>query len=342
MVFYLLPLAYFYLMFGLGYRVGRPSLGVALGSLPLLALALLRGQVGGDTPNYVSAVEVLRDAGEPLEMFEPLFERLLLALAQLPVDPMAVLALVSLLTAVLLLRGWWLVERDMVLFSGIFAVFFIDMTMNGLRYGLAFALIALAASLLVRGHRFFFWVIVAAASMIQISSGLIGIVLFLFQDFRGRSFVLVGLFAAAIAATFSDYLLLKLVANEVLQKPGALSGLSSLGMIGALLLVWGTDRNLRGGAAGKIVVLVLLALIGYGVAQISYAGLRLQALVAFLTALALACHMHTHGLRPGRRTVVALFVVGVLFGALKLRNIAQSDADAEAPFIPYKFFWEGV
>ena len=340
MLFYLLPLVYFYAMFGLGLRAGRPGLGAALGALPLLGLALLRGQVGVDTPNYISAVEVLRDAGEPLEMFEPLFERLLLLLARLPIDPLAVLALVSLLTAVLLLRSWWLVERDMVLFTGIFAVFFVDMTMNGLRYGLAFALVTLAASLLVRGHRLAFWLVVAAASQTQISSGLIGIVLFLFQDFRWRSFALASLFGVIVIAGFSDYLLLKLVANEVLQKPGALSGLSSLGFIGALLLVWAADGKLREAAVGKIVVLLLLAALTYAVALMSYAGLRLQALVAFLTVLSLACHMYAHRLRPGRRTVVALVAVGIVFGALKLRNLAQSDADAEAPFVPYKFFWE--
>ena len=63
---YVLALSYFYAAFELGRRNGRPGWGVAIGALPAIALALLRGQVGVDTPNYVSAVEVLRDVGEPI------------------------------------------------------------------------------------------------------------------------------------------------------------------------------------------------------------------------------------------------------------------------------------
>lgn len=340
MLFYLLPLVYFYLLYGLGRRAAHPALGATLGALPMLALALLRGQIGVDTPNYVSAVELLRESGEPQELFEPLFERLLLLLSQLPIPSLAVLALVSAMTALLLLRSWWRVEPDMALFSGVFALFFVDMTMNGLRYGLAFSLIVASAIMLLSGRRWAFWILVAAASLIQLTSGLMGLLLFLLHEFRWRSMVYAAVFGLLLLAGFSDYLLLKLLANEVLQKPGALSGLSSLGFIGAVLLVWGLDREARSGAAGKILVLLLLAAASYGVAQISYAGLRLQLLIAFLTSLVFACHLQQHKLQLARRTALALIVVGMLFGGLKLRNIAQSDEMVEAPFVPYKFFWE--
>ena len=337
---YVLALSYFYAAFELSRRNGRAGWGATLGALPAIALVLLRGQVGVDTPNYVSAVEVLRDVGEPIEMFEPLFEQILLTLSGLPLPPLGVLALVSATTTLLLLRGWWLVERDMVLFTAIFAVYFFDMTMNGLRYGLAFAVVTVAAAALVRGRFVVFVALVAAASLIQITSVLMGAVLLLCHEFRWRSALATALLAALVSLSFGEYLLFKLLANEILQKPGALSGLSTLALSAALLGVWVSRPELRAAAQGKIVLLGLLALAAYAVAQVSYAGLRLLSLVAFLTALVLACHMHKARLRFDRRTALVVIAISVLFGALKLRNLAQSDEDAEAPFVPYRFIWD--
>ena len=59
-----------------------------------------------------------------------------------------------------------------------------------------------------------------------------------------------------------------------------------------------------------------------------------------LTALVLACHMHKARLRFDRRTALVVIAIGVLFGALKMRNLSQSDEEAEAPFVPYRFIWE--
>lgn len=337
---YALALLYFYSAFELGRRNGRVGWGIAIGASPAIGLALLRGQVGVDTPNYVSAVEVLRDIGEPIELFEPLFEQILLAFSRLPLPPLGVLALVSLTTTLLLLRGWWKVERDMVLFSGVFAFFFFDMTMNGLRYGLAFAIVTVAAAALLRGRFVVFLALVSAASLIQITSVLMGAVLLLCHEFRWRSVLATLLLAALIYLAFGDYLLLKLLANEILQKPGALSGLSTLALSGALLAVWASRPKLRADAHGKIALLALLAVAAYAVAQISYGGLRLLSLVAFLTALVLACHMHKAKLRFDRRTALIVIAIGMLFGALKLRNLAQSDEEAEAPFVPYRFIWD--
>ena len=337
---YALALTYFYTAFELGRRNGRAGWGVAIGALPATALVLLRGYVGVDTPNYVSAVEVLRDFGEPVELFEPLFEQLLLTLSRLPLPPLGVLALVSATTTLLLLRGWWKVERDMVLFTSVFAVYFFDMTMNGLRYGLAFAVVTVAAAALVRGRFVVFLVLVGAASLIQITSVLMGVVLLLCHEFRWRSVLAAGLLAALVSMTFGDYLLLKLLANEILQKPGALSRLSTVALTVALLSVWASQPALRAHAQGKIALLAVLALAAYGVAQISYAGLRLLSLTAFLTTLVLACHMYKAQLRFDRRTALVVIAIGLLFGALKLRNMAQSDEEAEAPFVPYRFMWD--
>lgn len=340
MLFYLLPLVFFYAMYAVGLCISRPGLGAALGALPMLTLALLRGQVGVDTPNYVGAVELLRDLGEPIELFEPLFERLLLLLSYLPIPPLAVLAIVSTMTALVLMRSWWRLEPAMALFSGVFAMFFVDMTMNGLRYGLAFALVVASACLLVTGRRTGFWLLVGTASMIQISSGLMGLLLFLLHEFRWRAVIYSGLFGFVVLISFSDYLLLKLLANEVLEKPGALSGLSSLGYIGLVLVIWSTDPQARKGASGKILTLLLISAMSYGLTQISYAGLRVQLLVAFLANLAFACHLRQQGKKMARNTIIALIVTGMLFGGLRLRNIAQSEEGVEAPFVPYKFFWE--
>lgn len=341
MWYYVFPMAFFYAMFGLGriIRSQRVALFI-VGTLPAVLLVLLRGSVGTDTPMYLQSIDMLRDAGEPLELFEPLFERLILVTSRIPVDASVVLASFSLAITVLLFVGWLRIEPALILFTGVFSQFFFDMTMNGIRYGLAFSLVVVAATMLLQKQFYRYWLLIAAASLIQLSGGLLGVLLYILHENKWRALVYASLFAAGVLASFSDDLLLKLLANEALQSPGVLSGVAPLLTSTGLLLVWLLDRQVRTNARLKITLLLALTLSTYSVAQVTYAGLRLQQLVLFLISLCFACHLRGYHLRVSKASAGSIILVGVLCGILRLRNFADPGDEAEAPFIPYKFFWE--
>jgi len=340
-LYYALPLTFFYAMFGFGRIVRQPLTWFIIGTLPMIALALLRGNVGVDTPNYIGAIEVLRQTGgESLQLFEPLFQWLLIALGQLPVPAWVVLAMVSLGTTLLLLIGWTRLEPSLIIFSGIYAQFFVDMTMNGIRYGLAFSLIVFGAKFLLSRKFHVFWVFVLAATFIQFTSAVLGVLLYLLHERRWRALGYAGFFGWLVAISFSDHLLLKIAANELEQIPGALSGVVPLAATWMVLFVWRADAHARQQAHMKIYGLALLSVVCYGITQLTYAGLRMQQLVLFLTSLTLACHLHSGAITLRRNSVIALLIIGMLLGTLKLRNFAQSSEDALALFIPYKFIWE--
>ena len=341
MLYYALPLAFFYAMFGFGRIVRQPTAWFFIGTLPMIALALLRGNVGVDTPNYIGAIEVLREVdGNSYQLFEPLFQWLLSTIGLLPVPAWVVLAIISLTTTTLLIYGWLRVEPSLIIFSGIYAQFFVDMTMNGIRYGLAFSLIVFGANYLLSKRFHVFWIFVLAATFIQFTSAVLGVMLYLLHERRWRALAYAVFFGWLVAISFSDHLLLKIAANELEQIPGALSGVVPLAATWMVLLVWRGDANAKQEALTKIYGIAVLSLVCYGITQLTYAGLRMQQLVLFLTSLTLACHLRGHSISLRRHSVIGLLVIGMVLGTLKLRNFSQSNEDALALFIPYKFIWE--
>lgn len=340
MLYYVAPLMFLYAMYGLGRITRQQAAWFVVGTIPTVLLVVLRGTVGVDTPNYLGAIDLLRDADESLQLFEPLFEAFIRMLVQLPIASWAVLALVSLTTTVLLLSGWIRIEPRLVIFTSVFTQFFVDMTMNGIRYGLAFAAIVVGANFLLSKRMHLFWGCVIAATMIQLTSGLLGVLLYVLHEGRFRALVYAVLFGALVMLGFSDHLLLKIAANELEQSPSALSGIVPLLATWSVLWTWAADRQAYQGANRKVWGLFALSLLSYGVTQVTYAGLRTQLLIVFLTSLAFACHLRANNLHLLRRTVTILIAISVIFGALKLRNFAHVAEDAKAPFIPYKFIWE--
>ncbi len=307
----------------------------------MIVFALLRGNIGTDTPSYITAIEILRDNGkDALNLFEPLFEWLLNNLAQLPIPAWSVLALISLLTTVLFIFGWVRIEPSLVVFTGVYAQFFVDMTMNGIRYGLAFALIVFASRFLLDKRFNLFWGIALAAAFIQISSVLLTTLLFLLHERRWRSIIYTAGIVCLIAVSFNERLLFKLAIYELEKSPNSFSGILPLISTFSILLFWIFDSGARYRATIAILSLTSLAIAAYVLTQITYAGLRFQLLLQFLTALVFTCHLHVRNIQLKRRSVFGLIIIGILLGGMKLRHFSADVEDAAANYIPYKFFWE--
>ncbi|MEJ3960665.1 EpsG family protein [Brachymonas sp. G13] len=341
MLFYLLPLIFlaFAMMVGKWLRFSK-FVYVPIGAMPMVFLSLARGNVGVDTPNYVSAIYLLRMNGDLIEYFEPLFERLLLLVGQLPVDDFVVLAIISFITTILLLFSWLKIEERPLILFVVMSQFYVDMTMNGIRYGLAFGLVSLAALSLIRRPSLLYWPIIALGSGIQVTSGFLGLFLYLIHHMKARAIVFFIAFSCVAFYLFGDHILIKLSDNQTLFKPSLLSGIVPLVLSMSLLIVWYRDKNVGRQAFGKIAILLLLSFMAYGVSQYSYAGLRLQLLIVFMICLVMACHQKIAGVGFSRQSSILIMLIGIFFGLLKIRNFAAADEYIAAPFIPYLFFWE--
>ncbi len=336
-----MPLAFFYAMFAAGCLLRKPVGWTIIGATPMIFLVLMRGNVGTDTPYYISAIDQIRSSGSnSTEIFEPLFQWILATLGLLPLPSWMILAFVSLSTTLLFFKGWVRIEPSLIVFAGVYSQFFVDMTMNGIRYGLAFSLIVFGSRFLLARKLYIFWAFVLVATFIQISSALLAVLLYFLHLQRWRTVLYGVTLGCLVGLNFSDRLLLKLVAYELESIPGAFSGFMPLASIWLILAIWSLDSHARKKAATKIIGLAIISVAFYGVAQITYAGLRFLQLTLFLSALTLVCHLNVNRMKLHYRSVVFLIVVGMFFGFMKLRHYNVTIDTAPAQYIPYKFYWE--
>src|SRR5690606_26097299 len=124
-----------------------------VGFLPLMLIASLRGYVGTDTSTYVQLIDDnLKNKGG--YEFEPGFDLLSGFLAYITNDAFLVVLIISAIISMVLIVSFVLLDRQGVLFSFcVIPLFYFQMSMNGLRYGLAFATVVLAYSFYCKGKK---------------------------------------------------------------------------------------------------------------------------------------------------------------------------------------------
>ncbi len=327
------------MLFALGRRQQHAWCLVA--SVPLIGLVLLRGLVGVDTPVYERAIDGIRDVGEYTFTYEPLFEYIALFLAQGFDNSSVVLAILAMLTTVLLYWGGGRLGRGAYLFAFVvIPYFYLDMTMNGLRYGLAFSIIVLGAQFLMEGRRRIYLIFVLVASLIQISGGLLGIMFMLLVGKHWRAFVYTIVFGAASVVFFDDYLLLKLTNYSSFEIQSSAAGLAPFLLSGSILAVHWSDPGVGGIMRRQILMLAALAALAYVLTQFTYAGLRFQQLVLFLICIFIARVIHDKGASAKNATILIVILIGVIGSGLRLKNFYDNFGQGDAPFAPYHFFWE--
>lgn len=344
MIFYIVPLVFYFVAHFIGQVAKRSVLYSAIGLLGLIALVSFRGNVGTDTPYYVSGIDLIRNRGaDSIQIFEPGFQIFLSFLSYFPLSPWAILGLIAFASSSILFFGWSRIEPPLSIFSVIVCYFFYDMTMNGVRYGLSFALVVLASSFLVRRQQRLFFLIGSIAVSIQISSILLAALVYFCVERKLRSLIYVFLGASILLFFFYDRLVEKSGFYESQYSPSILSGLVPLAGTSLVLLIWYFENlrqtlvnRFRGWFFSLIFVAAVLCFI---VSQYSYAGLRLQQLILFGALLSFACIRY---LRSGARYVRydwGLYGIAFLLGLARLRSLTEIVPGAPANFLPYVFFW---
>jgi hypothetical protein len=347
MLYYLLPTIIwllYCLYWGLKQERPNPVLSLIV-FVPLVALAMFRGNVGSDTFRYLSEITwKLQGVDRPFGEFEPGFELIIGALGAVTHNARAVVLIIAGVNAILFyvsLRKWggyWLVGAAVAV-----PAFYFDYTMNGLRVGLALPLCVFAYIAAERGRPIGALLLLGVATSIQMTSGLL---FFLLAAYRAPfRFTLKGAIAVTVAlsglvAIFSTVLtervLVKFALYELADSPSALSGLAPLVISAALAapLLTTSKRMLR-------VNLLFLALqfAFFWVAGFTYAGIRFQLICLFAQCLVVQREFTPRLYRV--RTVAAWCILFfMLCSAWRMRNYTDEQGTGDSPYLPYEFFWQ--
>jgi len=312
-------------------------------ALPLVFLATFRGEVGTDTVAYLQNAQAIVWWGDQAFVdVEVGYVLLVRGLALLTGDPRVIVALISLLAAVLffLMLHQWEAKRYILLLPLIPACYF-DFTMNGLRMGIAFPLAVLSILQLEKKRRVLFYVLAIAAISIQMTAALLLLMLLVARwgVTLSRRAAAYGLLLGACVLYpafyfFGDRIALKLLSYSVMYSPTSLSGTGPLliSLCASCLGWWISGKRHR--YLGITFLLVQLAC--FELSSFSYAGLRFQEMALFAQLLALA-YWAFGPIR--KRHIAAIVLLSCLTFGWKARNFVTTSGELSA-FLPYHFVWE--
>ena len=266
-------------------------------------------------------------------------------LVNLGVNESQGVATIGLITIILLCMCFSENYDKLLIFSLlIFPTFFYDMTMNGLRYGLSFALISIAVQNLYKRRRFIFIVISLMAFSIQ-STSLFIFVLFFMSELKLKvivitfSLVIVILYFTTFSIINLDYFYGKQDIYKDFYSPDILSGLSPLIIF---LLTYFTFlffcKNELGNLNKVIHIILLLEILSFLLAKFSYAGLRFQML--FLFSLMLFVSNNINLLQSKTKIMYCFWFIGVISFLITVKHFNSNDDEVVSSFLPYKFYWD--
>jgi hypothetical protein len=307
--------------------------------LPAILVVVLRGDVGTDTLNYLQHFEQLHESGISTQIFEPGFEILTRFMVYCGLSPRACVALIGFLTILLFIASFSKTKETILLFALIvFPSYFYDMTMNGIRYGLSFAIAALAIKYLYEKKTSRFVIISLLAISIQYSSLLI-IFVYSISKLKIKYIAVIVVMLLATYPLYSgmlEYLFLKQEAYKESVTPSLLSGIGPMAMFLCLYVLYLVSVE-KQKASTLVHIIFMFELFSFYMGRTSYAGLRLQSLFVF--ALVLFIVYEYDAIKYKDLYKKALLFLGILSFGLWLKNYVGDVEVTDAPFIPYKFFW---
>ena len=212
-----------------GLLLDKLRIATILAFIPMFVLITGRGMVGTDSAVYVQSFDIIRYQGILASSFEPGFTLLVEVLNWFFRDSFDVLIVLGSSTALIMLCAGLMLERSPLLFLTIVMPFFLlDMSINGLRYGLAFAIVAFGAAAFARGSLRIFALCGIIAASIQVSSVLLAVGLWALLEARIKTFIGATLGMVVILVVFGGYLGDKVSQNTELSGLGGLSGIIPL------------------------------------------------------------------------------------------------------------------
>jgi hypothetical protein len=312
---------------------------LAAGIAPAATFAVLRGRTGTDTAIYQNIVAGIWSGNLKVvpRTLEPGFVWLVRALEWAGHDPRIAIAILSLLIVIACVVAFGRTAEDACVFATlIFPLFFYDMAMSGLRYGLAFCAAKAASDIWARRRHGASIALAAVAASLHVSAVLLVVLL---QVRRLRVLRYAGLAAAIGGVLFAmhhDALLAKVGLYSAFTPPAQMSGSAPL-VLALLTLAAGWALLAR--LPRTLAFLFVCEIASFALARVSYAGLRFQWLVLFAMGCQFVPLLRVPGVRRGY-VIAALVTIGAIGFAMRLRNMFGEYGLGTSPFLPYRFFWE--
>ena len=320
-----------------GMLFNRLRIAAIIAFIPMFVLIVSRGLVGTDSGVYVQAFDNIYYGGYLASSFEPGFSILVELLSQMFKNSFDLLIFLGGVTAVIMLIAGLRLEKSPILFLTIILPFFmIDMTINGLRFGLAFAIVALGAAGLARGKLQIFIVCGIIAASIQISSVLLSFGLWALIEARIRTFLGVAVGSLLTIQFLGDRFEGKIADNSDIIGIGGLSG--AVPLLATLVIIIAIQFPYPKIARTRLALFVVVGMqaASFVIARYYYAGLRLQSLFFFLLYLFIATSVRraAFDLSKDRLVNASLIATLVISSASRLKNF-EDDIRGPSPFNPY-------
>ncbi|WP_322091103.1 EpsG family protein [Limnobaculum zhutongyuii] len=332
----------FYFLFFISLVLKNKSANILLffAMFPMAFIVVFRGDVGVDTATYIQLIQYIQDTPGYTNIFEPFFELLIYVFSIMGLNAREIVSLLSVITIIILLYSSYKIEKRLVIFSScIVPMFFFDMTMNGIRYGLSFSIILLGLSFLIRNRSALFWMCILLSSLIQFSGALLGLLVYFLYTKRIRVFIYSLLLLIPLLFVFSGYLINKVEAYQGAYVSSGLSGVSTLLITLLVLFTWCTNKDMRYGNLFVLLTIFSLTLLSYVLAQYTYAGLRVQNIVAYTLFLMIMVNFKQLS-HTDYKIIFLLFFIGLISFAFKMKNFYDGEGIGLSPFVPYHFYWD--
>ncbi|AIR67128.1 EpsG family protein [Cedecea neteri] len=300
-----------------------------------LAIVLLRGHTGTDTQSYIDIIGLIEhgvDASVEIGFY--IATKFLLMFTS---DGLVITKILSLL--MLINFGLFFgnsKERVFVYTLLIIPLFFFDMYMNGLRYGIAYSFALLAYDQQQKKNNIKFLLLVALAISFHISS--IVVIALMFANYlrylNTKALVVIAAITGLFIYFFKDRVLLKLAQYSTIESPGALSGVMPLLIF--ILTVGLVVVSARKQSAFFFVALLCGAeLLSFIMSRYTYMGMRIQ----FVVILVLFCKLPEF-IYFRLQAVLVLFFISLLCFTGRYRNMADEYGNGPSPFMPYHYYWD--
>lgn len=306
--------------------------------LPAILVAVLSGDSGTDKAYYYGWIEDTYNGNFEKVIYEPGFKYLTYFLSLIEPDKYFIIPVVAVITTLLLVFSFSETKWQLLVFTFIlFPFFYYDMTMNGLRYGLSFALCAFAAKKQAEKNTPLFFIFGILAASMQYSSAIIVVLIYFSQVELKKIHLLFLLVLGYIVFQLLDFSYFdnKVDVYKDLSRPSGISGLSPLVLF---LLIFGLNWYLNRKIKNILFIILVLEIASFLLSLKSYSGLRFQNLIIFALLIFISFFQEVQPFR--KQNLLLFFMIGFLSFGLKIRNFMNEDVEGTTPFLPYEFYWE--
>lgn len=322
----------------------RGKVLLALALLFIAVIAIFRGDVGTDTANYEQML-LSFVSQEGWQGIEPGFFAMGWVLIKSFGSAEVAVRAISLTFFFCLFIFLFRADRNELFFLIVYILpaFAYQYSMNGLRIGIASAILMLAVQE-VRRRGYFSGLAVALSTLLFHYSVFFSLFFIYISQRRWikLSTSLLLIIAAAFAVSFfyanAEYFSYKISFYETTQSPNFLSGLSKVMVI--FVIIFGVAMSgISIDEKIKIIIPgILLTVVFWGITSFTYAGLRILDLISFALPVSLLATYSRLGLLFDRSVRVALFFGGLISAAGVYRGFLLDFGQGPTPFLPYHFF----